>query len=194
MQEVESQLISPTVEPRTTREVMGQPVAAEADNDPTAVQSATPMTETNSTEISVTTASHNPFPWDGLVDAPPQYTPAEAPRPTLPQTEGAFAGESTQQNPTSAQYRPTHMHDTSRNLRDGIATSQSNDAAPGQGQGSLAAMTADPISTAQPSHRITDQPVSAMSAEPPSHDEAMGLNHQVDGFSPRNEPLPYDKK
>ena len=197
MQEVESQTTSPGVEPRATQEAISQPVAAEGGNDPATVQSATPVTANTPTEVSVTTPSHNPFPWDGLADAPPQYTPAEAPRPVLARTDEPLVSQSTQQNPALTQYPLNRVHaeqNTLNSLSGPTARFQPNVAALGQSQGSHVALAAESNLAAQPPQHIIDQQVSEISAEPPPHDEAMGLYHQADGITPRDEALPDDKK
>ncbi len=192
-------------QPPLMQEVESQ--AATADAEPIFTQSATtPMTENTPTEISVTEASHNPFPWDGLSDAPPRYTPAETRQPSLRTTTELPATEaSQQQSASSSQYPPTQTQTTQTQSlaaqSDSVdAPHPSDSSAPSepeesrQGPEQHAAAVAGPVSSGQPSQYIADAQVPEMSAEPPSHDEAMGLYHQADGMMPRSETIPHDEK
>lgn len=190
-------------------------VATAADTEPTSLQTSTPMTENAPTEISVTEASHNPFPWDGLSDAPPEYTPAAIRRQPGPTATEPSVSEMSQE-PRAA---TSHLHPTlaqtqaeaqplghaqpdagqsqselpSTALPSGSSTlPELEQPLPGLGQ--HIPTVVEPSSGSQPSQYIAGMQAAEMSAEPPSHDEAMGLYHQADGIMPRSETIPCEEK
>lgn len=117
--------------------------------------------------------SHDPFHWPIPDEAPPEYTAPERPLPNMPASMPAMTPVSSSAHAAIAHQQPTIAHQAAQpqSPQQNAPQQSSNEA----GTSSNARNT-DPRTSSS-----TEFP---LSSPLPSHDEAMGLNHQADGRQP----------